>query len=102
MARWLIRVERGGPWDWSKDMREQDDWDAHAAYMDAIFAEGWLLLVGPIEGDRCTVWLVDAESEHEIRERMRQDPWSKNGMLTPISIEKWNIVLDRLPAARPR
>jgi hypothetical protein len=37
VARWVVRVERGGPWDWSKDMREQEGWDAHAAYMDAIF-----------------------------------------------------------------
>src|SRR5262249_42716543 len=22
----LVRVERGGPWDWSKDMREQELW----------------------------------------------------------------------------
>ena len=22
----LVRVERGGPWDWSKDMREQEQW----------------------------------------------------------------------------
>jgi len=49
MARWVVRVERGGPWDWSKDMREQDGWDGHAAYMDGIFEEGFLLLAGPLE-----------------------------------------------------
>ena len=102
MARWLIRVDRGGPWDWSKDMREQDGWDGHAAYMDGIFEEGWLLLVGPLEGKRNTMWLVEAESEQEIRDRMREDPWAKNGMLTPVSIEKWDIVLDRLPAPKSK
>jgi uncharacterized protein YciI len=97
MARWVIRVQRGGPWDWSRGMREQDGWDEHAAYMDAIFDEGWLLLAGPLEGDRHTMWVVDAESEEEIRRRMQEDPWSKNGMLKPLTIERWDIVMDRLP-----
>jgi uncharacterized protein YciI len=97
VARWVVRVERGGPWDWSKDMRQQEGWDGHAAYMDAIFDEGFLLLAGPLEGDRYTLWVVEAESEDEIRRRMKEDPWSANAMLTPITIERWTIVLDRLP-----
>lgn len=92
-----MRVERGGPWDWSKDMRRQEGWDAHAAYMDAIFDEGFLLLAGPLEGDRHTLWVVEAEAEDEIRRRMKEDPWSANGMLTPITFERWTIVMDRLP-----
>jgi uncharacterized protein len=97
VARWVVRVERGGPWDWSKDMRQQEGWDAHAAYMDGIFDEGFLLLAGPLEGDRYTLWVVEAESDDEIRRRMKQDPWSANGMLTPVSFERWTIVMDRLP-----
>ena len=97
MARWVVRVERGGPWDWSKDMREQAGWDEHAAYMDALFEEGFILLVGPLEGGRDTLWVVDAQSEQEIRRRMADDPWSPNGMLKPIRIERWDIVLDSLP-----
>jgi hypothetical protein len=58
---------------------------------------GFLLLAGPLEGDRYTLWVVDADSEDEIRRRMNEDPWSANGMLTPISFERWTIVLDRLP-----
>jgi uncharacterized protein YciI len=97
MARWVVRVRRGGPWDWSKDMRQQNGWDDHAAYMDAIFDEGWLLLAGPLEGDHGTMWVVEAETEDEIKSRMKEDPWSANGMLTPIKFERWDIVMDRLP-----
>ncbi len=95
MARYVIRVERGGPWDWSRDMRLQDGWDDHAAYMDGIFEDGFLLMVGPLEGGRHTLWLVEADSEEEIRRRMAEDPWAANGMLTPLTIERWNVVLDR-------
>ena len=97
MARWVIRVERGGPWDWSREMRQQDGWDRHAAYMDRIFEEDWLLLVGPLADTRYTLWVVEAESEDEIRKKMKEDPWAANGMLTPVSIERWDIVMDRLP-----
>ena len=65
--------------------------------MDALFEEGFILLVGPLEGGRDTLWVVDAQSEQEIRRRMADDPWSPNGMLKPIRIERWDIVLDSLP-----
>src|SRR5438093_13474809 len=97
MARWVVRVERGGPWDWSRDMREQDGWDEHAAYMDALFEEGFVLLVGPLEGGRDVLWVVEADFEETIQRRMAEDPWSPNGMLKPIRIERWDIVLDSLP-----
>jgi uncharacterized protein YciI len=97
MARWVARVERGGPWDWSKDMRQQEGWDEHAAYMDAIFEEGFLLLVGPLEGGRDVLWVVEADSEQTVRTRMAEDPWSPSGMLTPVRVERWDIVMDRLP-----
>ena len=94
MARYVIRVRRGGPWDWSKGMREQQGWHAHAAYMDGLVEDGFLLLAGPLEGERDVLWVVEARSEHQIRRRMAEDPWSPNGMLTPTSIERWTVVLD--------
>ncbi|HEY3084726.1 MAG TPA: YciI family protein [Candidatus Dormibacteraeota bacterium] len=97
MARWVVRVERGGPWDFSRDMREQDGWDEHAAYMDRIFDDGFLLLAGPLEDGRHVLWVVEADSEETIRKRMADDPWSPNGMLTPTRVERWDIVMDRLP-----
>ncbi|HET7419104.1 MAG TPA: YciI family protein [Candidatus Dormibacteraeota bacterium] len=94
MARYVIRVRRGGPWDWSKDMRVQEGWDAHAAFMDGLADQRFLLLVGPLEGGRDTMWVVEADSEAEIRGRMAEDPWAANGMLTPVSIERWTVVID--------
>jgi len=75
-------------------MREQAGWDEHARYMDNLVAEGFALLVGPLEGDREVLWIVEAESKDAIRRRMAEDPWAKNGMLSPASIERWTVVLD--------
>ena len=47
----LVRVERGGPWDWSKDMREQVEWTEHAQFMNGLVDDGLILLGGPLEAD---------------------------------------------------
>ena len=94
MALWVVRLERGGPWDWSRNLREQDGWDDHARFMDALVDSGFILLGGPLEGDRMTLHIVEAESEAAIRERLAEDPWAANGMLRPASIEGWTVLLD--------
>ncbi len=94
MALHVVRVLRGGPWDWSRDMREQAGWDEHARFMDALVDAGFVLLAGPLEGDREVLWIVEAESVDAIRERMAEDPWARSGMLSPVRIERWIVVLD--------
>jgi uncharacterized protein YciI len=96
VARYVVRLRRGGPWDWSRDMREQDGWDEHARFMDGLVDAGFILLGGPLAGDRDTLHIVEAESEEAIRARLAEDPWAANGMLTPASIERWTILLNGL------
>ena len=94
MDYYVLRLERGGPWDWSRDMREQNGWDDHARFMDDLVDQGSIILGGPLEGDRETMHIVDAPSEKSIRERFATDPWWVNGMLRPVRIERWEILLD--------
>jgi uncharacterized protein YciI len=75
-------------------MREQEGWDEHARFMDELVAEGFIVLGGPLSGDREVLHLVRADSEDEIRARLDQDPWTPNGMLRTVSIERWTILLD--------
>ena len=89
----LVRVERGGPWDWSKDMREQALWNEHAQFMNGLVDDGLILLGGPVEGGREAFHVVDASSEEALRARFAEDPWSENGMLTVKSVERWTILL---------
>jgi uncharacterized protein YciI len=62
--------------------------------MDGLVDEGVIVLGGPLEGDRETMHIIDAPSEDAIRERFATDPWWVNGMLKPVRIERWEIVLD--------
>src|SRR2546423_810191 len=69
MALYAVRLERGGPWDWSRDMREQVGWDEHARFMDGLVESGFILLGGPLENGRDTLHIVEAEAEAAIRAR---------------------------------
>lgn len=75
-------------------MREQVLWDEHASYMDGLVDEGFVLLAGPLEGDREVLMVIEAESGDAIRERLAEDPWAPSGMLRPVRVERWNVVLD--------
>jgi uncharacterized protein len=96
---YVVRLERGGPWDWSRGLREQDGFDEHARFMDELVDEGFILLGGPLEGERDTLHVVRAPSEQAIRDRLADDPWATNGMLTVKRIEGWTVLLDGLQAA---
>jgi len=76
----LVRVTRGGPWDWSVGLRQQAGFDEHAHFMDALVSDGYILLGGPLEGGRDVVHVIHAASEQDIRDRLALDPWSANGM----------------------
>jgi uncharacterized protein YciI len=89
-----VRLERGGPWDWSRDLREQDGWDEHALFMDGLVEDGFIVLGGPLGDDREILHAISAPSEQAVRERLAEDNWAHNGMLTIKAIEPWTILLD--------
>lgn len=89
-----VRLRRGGPWDWSRGLREQEGFAEHGQFMDALVEEGMIVLGGVLEGGRDTLHAIEADSEEAIRARFAQDNWVRNGMLTIVSIEPWTILLD--------
>ena len=90
-------VERGkGPlWDHSRGRREQDGWDEHAAFMDALVEDGFIVLGGPIgegdDGDN-TLLVIAADDEAAVRARLGEDPWPPE-LLTIESIRPWTVWL---------
>jgi uncharacterized protein YciI len=92
-----VRLQRGGPWDWSRGLREQDGWEEHARFMDLLVGDGFIVLGGPVEGDREILHAISAPSAEAVRQRLAQDNWAQNGMLTVISVEEWTVLLDGRP-----
>ena len=90
----LVTRAWGPAWDPTRPRRGQDGWDEHAAFMDGLAAEGFVVLGGPV-GDVDTghaLLVVRAESEEAVRERLATDPWPEE-LLTIESIDPWSVWL---------
>jgi hypothetical protein len=44
---YAVRQRRGGPWDWSRTLRQQAGFGDHARFMDELVESGFVLLGGP-------------------------------------------------------
>ena len=87
----------GPAWDPALPIDGQQEWPAHAAFMEAIADDGFIVLGGPV-GDRTRfLFLVRADGEDEIRERLAADPWVPMELLEIASIEPWDVLLGELP-----
>jgi uncharacterized protein YciI len=94
----LVVLHRSGPeWDPSRPLEEQSGWDEHAAFMDALVEEGFIVLGGPLADEHRVVHAVEAESEDAVRATLARDPWSGTHLVVD-RIDPWTI---RLDARRP-
>ena len=90
-----ILLSSAGPLrDLSKGTREQPFWDEHAAFIDALDAEGFILLGGPLVDEGGAILVVHATDEREVREKIKDDPWYVQGVLTLESVKRWDIFID--------
>jgi uncharacterized protein YciI len=96
MPYYIVINERGTAWDWSRSMREQRDWDAHALFMDELVQSGFILAGGPLGPEDAAARVlhaVEADDSSTIEQRMAGDPWIQLGLLRRASIEPWTILL---------
>ena len=70
--------------------------DDHARFVDDLVDSGFIMLGGPLQGEREVLVLVSAPDEDAIRQRFADDPWIRSGMLTLTTVERWTILLDGL------
>jgi hypothetical protein len=94
MANFAVTTVHGPGWDPARPIREQDAWPAHAAFMDGLVDDGLIVLGGPVGNGERTLHLFEAAHEHEVRERMGEDPWAVAGLLRIGSVEPWALWLD--------
>jgi uncharacterized protein YciI len=91
---YLVERVAGPDWDRSSRRREQAGWDEHAAFMDALVEEGFVVMGGPVgEGDGDHVLLVvHADDEAAVHARLADDPWP-DAVLNTRSIRPWQVWL---------
>jgi uncharacterized protein YciI len=89
----LVYEQHGGPWDWSKGLREQQLWDEHAEFMDGLVEDGVVLLGGPLN-EEDVLLVVEGESEAAVRARFAPDPWIESGLISITEVRPWTVLLD--------
>jgi uncharacterized protein YciI len=94
MAHFAVRLVHGPGWDTARPIRAQQAWDQHAAFMDRLVDDGFVVAGGPIGDGEQTLHLVEAADENEVRARLAEDPWASAGLLLIGMIERWALWLD--------
>ena len=74
-------------------MEEQSGWDAHAAFMDGLVDEGFIVLGGPLADEQRVILVIEAASEDEVRSTLARDPWHESHLVVE-SVDPWTIRLD--------
>ena len=101
MAYFLVTSVWGPSRDRSRGRREQDGWDEHAAFMDGLVEDEFVVLGGPVDDERAML-LVEASDEGEVRSRLAEDPWRRMEMLRIGELVRWTLWLDRREIAGTR
>jgi uncharacterized protein YciI len=74
-------------------MPEQEKWAEHAAFMNALAEDGFVVLGGPLGDGARILLIIDADSEGAIQTRLAADPWTPMGLLRIAKVERWEILL---------
>ena len=95
MKNRFVVIFSGGPnRDWSKGTREQPLWDEHAVFIDQLVECHFILMGGPFVDEGGSMLIVNANDEGEVREKLKDDPWMKHGILKLESVKRWEIFID--------
>jgi hypothetical protein len=87
---------RGPAWNAGCPMEEQEEWPAHAVFMNGLHRDGFVLLGGPLDGTPDVLLITRARDANEIRSRLADDAWSRNGLLRITQILPWTLRLGAL------
>jgi len=95
-----VTRERGPAWNGSRSLPEQEQWAAHAAFMNALVDDGFVVLGGPLGDGSKTLLILNATSEQAIHAQLAADPWTRMGLLAITTIEPWRLLLGEVPGLR--
>lgn len=93
MAFFVVLRRTGPDWDPTRPLEEQAGWDEHAAFMDGLVDDGFVVLGGPLADEVRVVLAVEAGSADEVRATLARDPWSGSHLVVD-AVEPWTIRLD--------
>ena len=91
---YFVVLRRSGPeWKSGLPLEEQSGWDEHAAFMDKLVGDGFVLLGGPLADEHTVVLAIESDSEQSVRDTLARDPWDSSHLVVD-SVDAWTIRLD--------
>ena len=97
MPIFAVTTARGPNWDGSCGIREQQAWEEHAAFADALVQQGVIIVGGPISGGNegdVALLAVEAADEADLRSIFENDPWTVRGVFRIEEVRPWTWWLD--------
>lgn len=80
--------------DLAKGSCEQPFWDEHAAFIDGLVDEGFIVMGGPLVDEGGAMLIVQAEGLDAARAKVSGDPWYERGILELVGLKRWDIFID--------
>jgi uncharacterized protein YciI len=103
MSLFAVTRQAGPSWTPGKGAFEQPGVDGHAAYMNGLAEDGFVLFAGPLAGsehDRIRVLLIaEAGSETDVQRRLADDPWERDQRIVTTRVEPWTLFVGAQPSA---
>ncbi|HEY7022992.1 MAG TPA: hypothetical protein VH349_17870 [Ktedonobacterales bacterium] len=96
-AYFAVMRDHGANWNDALFMRQQEQWDEHARFMDALVDDGFIVLGGMIGEGQTALLIIRAGNAAEIRSRLADDPWTHLDLLRITRIDRWEILLGAIP-----
>ncbi len=93
-STFVILWGHGPAWVEGKTVREQPAWAEHAAFMDALFEQGMVVLGGPFADGTGSLVVLEAEGEDGVRTLLAKDPFVEQGVFVLDSLKEWQLFLD--------
>jgi hypothetical protein len=88
-----VTRSRGPAWNPALPQEAQTDWTGHAAFMNGLERDGFVIVGGSLEDTPYTLLAIRAADAPEVRDRLAQDPWETMGVLETTRIVGWNLAL---------
>jgi uncharacterized protein YciI len=97
--------EAGPAWERESGIADQPGVSDHAAFMNQLADEGFVLIAGPLGGTESghlrVLLIVNAGTPAEIYGRLAGDPWVTTGQIQVVSIEPWSVLIGEGRLAEP-
>jgi hypothetical protein len=96
---YAVIVKRGPAFDQAKPSNEQEGFQPHSDHWRQLEASGFVAMAGLMKPSMEVLFIIRAESEQEVRDRIGGDVWQQTGHAGIVRVEQIDIRFGAPPPA---